>query len=231
MSIALPFGLPQSSTTVLLSHGGSVRASSAGRGQGSEFVIRLPLAEHREPDPTGPGTHEGPGTLGHVQILVVDDNRDAADSLAALLAALGAEVEVAYGGAQALEALERLERRAPVAVLLDRHARHGRPRGGCARAPAAAPPADGRARALLRRGPPLPCRRTRGPARRRRAGRRRARRRCEAEARAENRRPQHPARWRAAAGAALHGGGGARPVAVRPETVGFKPVYDSVQTR
>jgi len=86
-------------------HGGSVDAHSAGLGAGSEFVVRLPLtvipSENRqicEPKITSPSL--SPSGL---KLLVVDDNEDAARSLAMLLQFKGHEVRVAYSGAEALE--------------------------------------------------------------------------------------------------------------------------------
>jgi signal transduction histidine kinase len=94
-------------------HGGSVEARSAGRGKGSEFVVTLPtLAVHELPSRDVDEVRMLPPR----RILIVDDNRDAADTLAALLGRLGATVAVAYGG---VEALERTSTFAPDVVLLD----------------------------------------------------------------------------------------------------------------
>jgi PAS domain S-box-containing protein len=97
-------------------HGGSVEARSAGRGQGSEFTVRLP-AEPAEPAATSrpEPVPAAAGTSG-LRVLVVDDNRRAADSLALLLRLDGHQVETAYDG---LEALRVSERFTPQAVLLD----------------------------------------------------------------------------------------------------------------
>jgi signal transduction histidine kinase len=81
-------------------HGGRVTANSAGLGRGSEFVVELPLAS---PVPaSAPATEINGDGLRGARILVVDDNRDAADSLGVLLRALGADVRVAHGGDEAL---------------------------------------------------------------------------------------------------------------------------------
>jgi PAS domain S-box-containing protein len=99
-------------------HGGSVEAHSAGLGQGSEFIVRLPLAEHPDLDMVGsvrPGD-AGAAVPSKVGILVVDDNQDAADSLSVLLSFLGADVRVAYDGQSALEALRTYH---PSVVVLD----------------------------------------------------------------------------------------------------------------
>jgi CheY-like chemotaxis protein len=94
-------------------HGGRVEARSDGPGLGSEFVVRLPVA-------AGVAPHAGAGdrswTLKPRRILVVDDNRDAADMLATLLATLGATTHVAHSGDAALSVLESFR---PDVVLLD----------------------------------------------------------------------------------------------------------------
>lgn len=94
-------------------HGGGVEALSAGLGQGSEFIVRLPLAEARSAE----GAVSQPGPLRSLpRILVVDDNHDAADSLGMLLRFLGAETHVVYDGPAALAALQVFQ---PAVVLLD----------------------------------------------------------------------------------------------------------------
>ena len=97
-------------------HGGSVRARSAGPGRGSEFVVRLPLA--RPDAPREPASaHAPPRKIpGLPRVMVVDDNHDAADSLAAVLKMLGAEVRVTHDGQAALDALDAFR---PAAVFLD----------------------------------------------------------------------------------------------------------------
>jgi CheY-like chemotaxis protein len=96
-------------------HGGTVEARSEGPGKGSEFVIRLPLsAEVPVPVAAGPAAPEA--ARFPRRVLIVDDNRDAADSLRMLLELLGAEVAVAYDGAGAFDALAAQR---PAVVLLD----------------------------------------------------------------------------------------------------------------
>jgi CheY-like chemotaxis protein len=99
-------------------HGGTIRAASAGIGTGSVFTVRLPLAR-QDADEGTPGT-AGPDADGApapaLRLLVVDDNRDAADTLAALLSVMGHDVVVAHDGHQALRMLDGLE---PQAVFLD----------------------------------------------------------------------------------------------------------------
>ena len=95
-------------------HGGSVAARSEGPGRGSSFEVHLPLADAAllpvRAAPDGAAQPGGPAT-----VLVVDDNQDAADSLAEALRSLGQQVGVAYSGPQALELLATL--RPAVAVL------------------------------------------------------------------------------------------------------------------
>jgi signal transduction histidine kinase len=94
-------------------HGGRVHALSAGPGTGSEFIVELPtLAESARPLPVS----VGPRPFPKRRLLIVDDNRDAAETLAALLASLGVTVAVAYTGQEALDGLAEF---APEVVLLD----------------------------------------------------------------------------------------------------------------
>jgi two-component system CheB/CheR fusion protein len=98
-------------------HGGQIAAFSDGIGKGSEFVVTLPLpgAELQEVEVTQAKTGTDAPEQG-LRILVVDDNPDAAESIAMLLELDGHQVEVAYG---ALEALEKARRLQPEAMLLD----------------------------------------------------------------------------------------------------------------
>jgi PAS domain S-box-containing protein len=96
-------------------HGGSIEAHSAGVGKGSEFIVRLPVLSEvpaPAPAPAVEGAAEGAGR----RILVADDNRDNAQSLAMLLQLQGNEVETVYDGLEAVEAVERYH---PDVVLLD----------------------------------------------------------------------------------------------------------------
>ena len=94
-------------------HGGSIEARSAGEGQGSEFVVRLPVlskpAVSSQPETV---VESSPGR----RILIVDDNRDSADSLAMLLEITGNKTYMAYDGVEAVEAIEKVR---PEVVLLD----------------------------------------------------------------------------------------------------------------
>jgi signal transduction histidine kinase/ActR/RegA family two-component response regulator len=96
-------------------HGGSVKAFSEGPGHGSEFVVRLPgLIEKPKPQPPEPTASEQTGAAR--RILVVDDNRDSAESLALLLRLSGHETHMAHDG---LEAVETAATFKPDVVLLD----------------------------------------------------------------------------------------------------------------
>ncbi len=98
-------------------HGGSVVALSDGPGKGSEFVIRLPLAEAGGAASvrSEQGRAPPPANVHSKRILMVDDNNDAADSLADLLRDVGHQVEVAYSPVAALKVVESF--RPEVAVL------------------------------------------------------------------------------------------------------------------
>jgi signal transduction histidine kinase len=132
-----PTGRPQSGLGIGLAlvrrlvemHGGTVSASSAGAGCGSEFVIRIPVSVERadrrseggdghagaEQRRTAPEGAPGPVSAQR-RILVADDNADALESLATLLFLDGHEVYRAADGAAAMEAAERWR---PEVVLLD----------------------------------------------------------------------------------------------------------------
>lgn len=83
-------------------HGGTVTAHSDGVGHGSTFVVRLPIAPDLEQTPSqshSEDAHKPP----HLKVLVVDDNKDVADALAALLDFGEHEIRIAYDGASALD--------------------------------------------------------------------------------------------------------------------------------
>ena len=93
-------------------HGGEVVARSAGPGQGSEFDLLLPLSGRRE-------VEDQPATAGPIlncRVVVIDDNRDAANTMAMLIESLGGQSAVAYDGESGLR--EALAQHADV-VLLD----------------------------------------------------------------------------------------------------------------
>src|SRR6185312_14259991 len=93
-------------------HGGRVGVSSAGPGRGSRFEIHLPLIAA----PANSHQHPAVALAAARRILVVDDNRDAADSLCMILNSLGHAARAVYGSA---EALRSLEADTPDVILLD----------------------------------------------------------------------------------------------------------------
>jgi PAS domain S-box-containing protein len=96
-------------------HGGHIEAWSAGAGKGSRFTVRLPGASEM----TAPEPPQRPAVNGHAgagkRILLADDNRDAAESLAIILRLEGHEVELAHDGVAAMRAWS--EKRPDVALL------------------------------------------------------------------------------------------------------------------
>jgi CheY-like chemotaxis protein/two-component sensor histidine kinase len=94
-------------------HGGQVRAHSRGAGTGSEFIVELPSVAATAP---AAGHAEELKAFPSRRILIVDDNRDSADTLGALLGRLGANVSVVYTGPAALEALDTFD---PDVAILD----------------------------------------------------------------------------------------------------------------
>lgn len=98
-------------------HEGRIEAASAGPGQGSAFTLRLAVLERplAEQPSNGLSTGDSRSPQGR-RILVIDDNMDAADSIAALLHTWGHDTHVAYEGMAAIEAARRYH---PDAILLD----------------------------------------------------------------------------------------------------------------
>jgi signal transduction histidine kinase/ActR/RegA family two-component response regulator len=96
-------------------HGGSIAVDSEGAGKGSCFTVTLPLSDVNAADASALVDAEV-STLAGMRVMIVDDNRDAADSLATLLGLMGCETSVFYNGAAALEALDAF---APQAALFD----------------------------------------------------------------------------------------------------------------
>ncbi|HVS00985.1 MAG TPA: ATP-binding protein [Thermoanaerobaculia bacterium] len=98
-------------------HGGHVEAHSPGLGQGSEFRVRLPARAAIPSEWPGAEVEPAPLPAGRgVRVLVVEDNVDAAESLAALLRLWHHDVHVVHDG---LEAIEAARRQQPEVVLLD----------------------------------------------------------------------------------------------------------------
>jgi signal transduction histidine kinase len=96
-------------------HGGTITARSEGLGRGSQFSVRLAMiAEEASPVPAAPDT--GGASSKARRILVTDDNRDAANSLAMLLKLSGHQVDTAYDG---IEAVQKAEAHRPEVILLD----------------------------------------------------------------------------------------------------------------
>jgi signal transduction histidine kinase len=95
-------------------HGGSVRAESAGLGRGASFTVTLPRVE--EPAALSVAPAPAAPTGRHLRVLVVEDNRDAADSLCMLLRLCGYEVAAAYTGPDGVRAAQQ---RCPEVVICD----------------------------------------------------------------------------------------------------------------
>lgn len=96
-------------------HGGSIEVLSDGKGNGSEFVVRLPIATSlAAPEPSMlPAPHiDAP----HHHILVVDDNADAAETLSMLLTFMGNRTLTAHDGPRGLELAAQLQ---PNVIFLD----------------------------------------------------------------------------------------------------------------
>jgi CheY-like chemotaxis protein len=110
----LGIGLTLVRTLVNL-HGGKVQARSAGSGHGSEFIVALPVV--RPPAMVQEDTAPAASRELSEHVLIVDDNFDAAQTLAEVLRMLGARVTIAHDGAQALQAGASSE--PPDLVLLD----------------------------------------------------------------------------------------------------------------
>jgi len=96
-------------------HEGTIRAESPGAGQGSTFVIELPLLDARPVAPAGP-PEERPTHLSGIRILVVDDDLDSRDSLALYLRKRGA---IVTGVSSTPEALQSYEVERPMVVVSD----------------------------------------------------------------------------------------------------------------
>jgi two-component system, chemotaxis family, CheB/CheR fusion protein len=112
----LGVGLALSKKLVEL-HGGTIDAASAGPGQGTEIVVRLPhVPVPRATECTASAECAGMGVKSHLRVLVVDDSADLAESTSMLLELIGHEVQIATDGPAALRLAESFH---PDAVLLD----------------------------------------------------------------------------------------------------------------
>lgn len=94
-------------------HGGTIEAVSPGLGQGSTFTVRLPVASQAEIQESEQAREDAAGGL---RVLVIDDNRDSADSATDVLRLLGNQVESAYDGERGVAAARRLR---PHMILID----------------------------------------------------------------------------------------------------------------
>jgi signal transduction histidine kinase/ActR/RegA family two-component response regulator len=102
--------------SVVTLHGGTVSAHSAGLGHGSEFIIRLPLAESGVAGRAASVDDGGSPAVRRFRVLAVDDNHDAAASLGRALEALGCSALVVHDGPSALASVAAFE---PQLILLD----------------------------------------------------------------------------------------------------------------
>jgi signal transduction histidine kinase/DNA-binding response OmpR family regulator len=95
--------------------GGTIRADSEGADRGSEFTVRLPVDSDAGAAAAEPAPADGAAALA-LRVLIVDDNRDVAQSTALLLRASGCSVQLAYDGEEAVKAVTALR---PDVALLD----------------------------------------------------------------------------------------------------------------
>jgi two-component system, chemotaxis family, CheB/CheR fusion protein len=97
-------------------HGGSVSGHSEGMGKGSEFVIRLPVASEQSIPPKSTPSPLDSAKLPKRKILIIEDDRDASEAMAALLETDGHEPRIAIDGAAALALAEQFK---PDAAIID----------------------------------------------------------------------------------------------------------------
>lgn len=98
-------------------HDGTVTAVSAGRGQGSEFIVRIPAAPSQQVSHQEEVKEQKmPATPSKKRVLVVDDNRDSAISMGMMLKIMGYETQTAFDGEAAISAAEEFQ---PEVILLD----------------------------------------------------------------------------------------------------------------
>ncbi len=98
-------------------HGGSISAASDGPGKGTTFTVRIPVSDADGESPADSSEQPGIASAsGPLRVVVADDNRDAAESLAALLQMVGHDVRIAYDGVEAVGLATEYR---PDAVVLD----------------------------------------------------------------------------------------------------------------
>jgi CheY-like chemotaxis protein len=97
-------------------HGGRIEARSEGLGKGAEFVIRLPVVLEASQPQVSAERNETPAPKSSLRILIVDDNRDSADSLGMLLQIMGNDIRMAHDGQEGVDVAEEFR---PDVVLLD----------------------------------------------------------------------------------------------------------------
>jgi PAS domain S-box-containing protein len=98
-------------------HGGTISVQSDGAGKGSELTVRLPITRAAEQGAPGSSLSGSPLAVGqHRRVLVVDDNVDAAESVAILLRLWSHDVDVAFNGSDALALIVKQK---PELVILD----------------------------------------------------------------------------------------------------------------
>lgn len=99
-------------------HGGTINVHSDGRGRGTEFTVRLPVipSEVEMPETPAETPESAPVAAVRRRVLVVDDNRDGCDSLAAVLEMFGCDTATAYDGVEAIAVTETFH---PEMILLD----------------------------------------------------------------------------------------------------------------
>jgi CheY-like chemotaxis protein/anti-sigma regulatory factor (Ser/Thr protein kinase) len=96
-------------------HGGSIEARSEGLGKGSEFIVRLPVAQERARD-KAPARDLSTPIPSKRRILVADDNPDVAEAFEIMLRMIGHDVETAHDG---IEVVEKAEEFRPDIIMLD----------------------------------------------------------------------------------------------------------------
>lgn len=101
---------------IVEAHGGTVNAFSEGNNRGSRFIVRLPLHQQAYFPMSDAGPARPSPSLMGLRVLIVDDNRDAANSMAVMLGILGNDVQAVYGGHEAISAVTAF---APEVIFLD----------------------------------------------------------------------------------------------------------------